>query len=60
VTYLEFAPFAERCRDLRGAVSTYDAWYVAIAEEQGAPLATLDERLVRAPGPSCRFITPGG
>ncbi len=58
VAYLPFAPFAERCRELRGAVSAYDAWYVAVAEELGVPLATLDGRLVRAPGPRCRFLSP--
>jgi predicted nucleic acid-binding protein len=58
MAYLPFAPFAERCRALRGAVGTYDAWYVAIAEEFGVPLATLDRRLLRAPGPRCRFVSP--
>jgi predicted nucleic acid-binding protein len=57
-TYLPFAPFAERCWELRGAVSAYDAWYVAIAEHVGAPLATLDRRLTRAPGPRARFLLP--
>lgn len=39
-------------------ISSYDAWYVAVAvaEELGAPLATLDTRLVKAAGPNCQFI----
>lgn len=53
-----YEPFAERVWELRHNVSTYDAWYVALAEALDAPLATLDERLVHAPGPRCRFETP--
>lgn len=52
-----FEPFADRVWQLRGAVSAYDAWYVALAEALDAKLATLDKRLVRAPGPRCRFET---
>jgi len=40
-------------------VTAYDAWYVALAEAYDAPLATLDTRLVDAPGPACAFDTPG-
>jgi predicted nucleic acid-binding protein len=50
---------ADRVWALRGNVSSYDAWYVAVAELLGAPLATLDRRLATAPGPRCRFRTPG-
>lgn len=53
-----FAPFAERVWELRGSVPSYDAWYVAAAEALRLPLATLDRRLVRASGPSCRFRCP--
>lgn len=53
-----FEPFAERVWELRFAVSSYDAWYVALAEALGAPLATLDERLSRAAGPRCLFELP--
>jgi len=53
-----FAPFAERIWALRATVSSYDAWYVAIAEELDLPLATLDQRLAAAPGPRCRFVLP--
>ena len=49
---------ADRIWELRGAVTTYDGWYVALAESLKAPLATLDARLTRAPGPRCSFIGP--
>lgn len=53
-----FEPFAGRIWDLRGSVTSYDAWYVAVAERLDLPLATLDRRLSRATGPSCRFRLP--
>lgn len=53
-----YAPFAERIWELRHNLSTYDAWYVALAEELGAPLATLDRRMTRAPGLRCPFLVP--
>ena len=49
---------ADRIWELRGAVTAYDGWYVALAESLKAPLATLDGRLTRAPGPHCSFIGP--
>jgi predicted nucleic acid-binding protein len=52
-----FEAFATRVWELRGNVSAYDAWYVALAESLNAPLATLDGRLARAPGPRCEFLT---
>ena len=53
-----FEPFAERVWELRRTVTSYDAWYVAVAEALKLPLATLDRRLSRAAGPSCRFLLP--
>ena len=53
-----FEPVAERVWGLRGSVSAYDAWYVALAEALDVPLATLDARLARAPGPRCAFLVP--
>ena len=53
-----FAPFAHRIWTLRETVTTYDAWYVAIAEALDAPLATRDRRLARASGPTWRFLVP--
>jgi predicted nucleic acid-binding protein len=49
---------ADRIWELRGSVTAYDGWYVAVAESLKAPLATLDDRLTRAPGPRCSFIGP--
>ena len=53
-----FEPFAGRIWELRQTVTSYDAWYVAVAEELEYPLVTLDRRLVKAVGPKCRFLTP--
>lgn len=55
-----FEPFADRIWELRHAITSYDAWYVAIAEALDLPLATLDERLSKARGPTCDFLTPRG
>lgn len=55
-----FEPFAERIWRLRHTVTSYDAWYVAIAEALNLPVATLDKRLSRASGPTCKFLTPPG
>ena len=53
-----FGPFAERVWVLRDNLTSYDAWYVALAEALRCPLATLDKRITRASGPTCDFITP--
>jgi predicted nucleic acid-binding protein len=53
-----FSPFAARAWELRTNVTSYDAWYVAVAEELDLPLATLDRRLAAASGPRCRFLLP--
>ena len=58
IDLLPFEPFADRIWELRRNVSSYDAWYVAIAEALELPLATLERRLARASGPSCRFQMP--
>jgi predicted nucleic acid-binding protein len=58
MTLYPYEPLAERIWTLRQTVTTYDAWYVALAEALEAPLVTLDHRLSRAPGPQCAFITP--
>jgi predicted nucleic acid-binding protein len=56
-----FEPFANRIWELRHSVTSYDAWYVALAEAIGAPLATLDEDLAKANGIAWRFLTlPAG
>ena len=53
-----FVPFAERVWELRGNLTSYDAWYVALAEALNCPLATLDRRLSRAGGPVCEVVFP--
>ena len=53
-----FEPFAERVWQLRRNLTSYDAWYVALAEALSVPLATLDRRLARASGPQCDFSLP--
>jgi len=58
LTLVPFEPFAERVWELRPAVTSYDGWYVAVAEAFDAPLATLDRKLGRASGPTCRFRLP--
>ncbi|MBS4728435.1 type II toxin-antitoxin system VapC family toxin [Mycobacterium sp. SM1] len=45
----------ERAWQLRDSVRGWDAFYVALAEAFDATLLTLDARLARAPGPSCRI-----
>ena len=58
ILLVPFEPFAERVWELRRNVTSYDAWYLAVAEGFELPLATLDRRLSRASGPSCRFLVP--
>jgi predicted nucleic acid-binding protein len=53
-----FEPFADRVWELRHTITSYDAWYVAVAEALKLPLATLDERLSKAKGVTCDFLTP--
>ena len=53
-----FEPLADRAWELRHNLTIYDGWYVALAEALSCPLLTLDQRLARAAGPTCRIITP--
>jgi predicted nucleic acid-binding protein len=52
-----FEPFASRIWELRQGLTSYDGWYVVIAEALGLPMATLDLRLARTSGGACRFLT---
>jgi predicted nucleic acid-binding protein len=52
-----YRPLAHRVWELRAVVTVYDGWYVALSESLGAPLATLDRRLSRAPGLACEVLT---
>jgi predicted nucleic acid-binding protein len=54
-----FEPFADRIWELRHNVTSYDAWYVGLAEALKLPLATLDEPLSKSNGVTCDFLTPG-
>ena len=58
IAYYPFAPFAERTWSLHTHVSSYEAWYVALAEALDAPLVTLDHRLANAHGLHCAVWTP--
>ena len=58
IELLPFEPFGNRVWELRHTVTSYDAWYVAVAESLKLPLATLDERLAASSGPKCKFLTP--
>jgi predicted nucleic acid-binding protein len=57
VTLFPYRIYGLRIWELKRNVSAYDAWYVALAEDLGVPLATIDRRLIRAPGPRCAFLT---
>ena len=58
VSMVGYDAVADRVWELRGNLSAYDAWYVAVAESTAAPLATLDERLASAPGIRCELHLP--
>ena len=58
VALFSFTPFARRVWTLRENLTSYDAWYVALAEVLECPFATLDRRLSRAVGPTCAVVTP--
>ncbi len=58
VEFFPYAPFATRIWELKDNLTSYDAWYVALAEFLGSRVATLDLKLARATGPRCGFETP--
>ena len=53
-----FAPFADRVWELRHNLTSYDAWYVALAEALDCPLVTLDRKLGQSSGLRCKIIVP--
>jgi predicted nucleic acid-binding protein len=53
-----FEPFLPRVWELRENISTYVAWYVALAEALEVVLVTSDDRPRRAAGPRCPILTP--
>ncbi len=58
IELVSLSPFADRAWELRHALSGNNAWYVALAEAFECPLATLDQGLTLAQGPTCRFLIP--
>jgi len=58
VDLVPYLPFAARVWQVRGDLTAYDAWYVAVAEGLNVALATLDARLARAPGLRCEVVLP--
>ena len=58
VELFPYGPFGPRVWELRDNLTSYDAWYVALAEFLGTRVATLDLKLARATGPRCGFATP--
>lgn len=60
VEYWPYEVLADRVWALTGALSAYDAAYVALAELIGATLVTADRRLARAPGIRCDVVTVPG
>ena len=58
ISLYSFEPFAGRVWELRFNLTSYDAWYVALAESLDYPLATLDVRIRRATGPTCEMVFP--
>ena len=52
-------PLLGRAWELRATVRGWDAVYVALAEAFDAVLLTLDDRLARASGPTCRIEVVG-
>lgn len=57
-----FEVLRSRAWELGENLSSYDAAYVALAEQLQAPLLTGDARIGRAPGPGCviELIDEGG
>jgi predicted nucleic acid-binding protein len=52
--YEQTGALAEAAWELRGAITFYDALYVALAAALDVPLLTADARLTRAPGLPCQ------
>jgi predicted nucleic acid-binding protein len=48
-----FDPFSDRVWELRGNLTVYDAWYVALAEWLATDLVTADACLANSTGPRC-------
>jgi predicted nucleic acid-binding protein len=53
IAYHPGTELLDRIWQLRDNLSAYDALYVAVAESLECGLLSADERLARAPGPTC-------
>jgi predicted nucleic acid-binding protein len=53
IEYWPYHALAHRIWELRENLSSYDAAYIALAEEVEATVVTLDRRMTRAPGLRC-------
>lgn len=49
-------PLVPRVLELVSNATSYDAAYLALAEELGCRLVTVDEQLSRVPGITCRVV----
>lgn len=58
IDYWPYGALAHRIWELRENLSSYDAAYVALAEEVGAAVVTLDRRMTGAPGLRCDVVCP--
>ncbi len=58
IEFFPFAPLAIRVWALRENLTSYDAWYVALAEALDCPLATTDKKLSRTSASTCEFLLP--
>ena len=55
ITRIEHQPFVPRIWELRHSITSYDAAYVALAEQLGVPLITCDAKLARSHGHSAKI-----
>ena len=58
IEYWPYDALAERIWELHENLSSYDAAYIALAEELDATVVTLDRRMQRAPGLTCVVACP--
>lgn len=49
-------PLIPRIRELAANATVYDAAYIALAEDLGAPLVAADAKFARVPGIRCRIL----
>jgi predicted nucleic acid-binding protein len=57
VAYFPYEPFGARVWELRDNVTCYDAGHMALAEHLDASMSTLDQKLTKASGTRCDFLT---